>query len=677
MPKLLLIDDEDAFRISLSRRLKMRGYENIALNSGADAVKTVRSNPDIDVVVLDRKMPGMSGEQVLKEIKTFRPELQVIMLTGHSSTESAVESGRLDAFSYLEKPCELEKLISVIDEARENVSQVMARHEIPYVEKKSLRDWLVGTHTSRPGFIILGILIFLAVIFMPAPKTMMNMLSFSKTGEVSDTIQGFADYSKMEAGESISDYYSLKYKIGETEYDQSGKRIFNKLTPGQAAFRAKVVLGMLAVAALYWATGALPIGITALLVGVFMYFFNVLNPDDIARAYAKDAVIFIFGVLAFASAITKTGLDRRIGLLLLGPAKTIRRYLFIFLPMVAVACSFLSEHALVAFTVPVLLFVYVSSTQAAGIKVDRNLAIVLMLTLTYAANSGGPGSPAAGGRNAVMLGILSDYGIPMDFGQWVIHGLPFVPVMAFVIGLYFYFAVYSKVKVKDINVTEIAREASKKIGPMTQKEYITAAVLLLLITLWITTSSRFGMGGPVILALVLLNVFRIINWRDISKIHWEVVALYASAAAMGKGIAVTGVGLFLAQSFVNILPDVMKSGEGLTMAVSFFTGITTNFMSDGATVAAIGPITVPMATISGTHPWMIGLATAFASSFANLLIIGTPNNAIVYSMAKDPITGEQLVTLTDFLKHGCMILLLNFLVLWGWIIFTYWRWVGF
>jgi len=121
----------------------------------------------------------------------------------------------------------------------------------------------------------------------------------------------------------------------------------------------------------------------------------------------------------------------------------------------------------------------------------------------------------------------------------------------------------------------------------------------------------------------------------------------------------------------------MRSGEGLAVASSLFTGITTNFMSDGATVSAIGPITVPMATISGTHPWMIGLATAFASSFAHMLIIGTPNNAIAYAMAKDPVTGEQLITLGDFFKHGLVVLALSFLVLWLWTFLGYWKIIGF
>jgi sodium-dependent dicarboxylate transporter 2/3/5 len=437
------------------------------------------------------------------------------------------------------------------------------------------------------------------------------------------------------------------------------------------------MLGILLIAALFWATGAVPVGVTALLVGVFMYFMGVLQPDDIAQAYAKDAVIFIFGVLAMSAAISKTGLDRRIGLLLLGPAKNLSLLLFLFLPMLGIACSFVSEHALIAFIMPLFMMVYASSVRAAGVRQDKALAVMFVLSLCFVANCGGPGSPAAGGRNAVMLGILTDYGVPPTFGEWVQYGLPFVPVMALTIGIYFFLVFRNRLKVKKLNVSSLVRQAAEKIGPMNRNEYITAVVLIGLILLWITASDVYGMGGPIILCLVVLNVLRILRWRDMAGIHWDVVALYASACALGKGLAVTGAALYLADSFTAVLPEFLRSGGGLAIATSLFTGICTNFMSDGATVSAIGPITIPMATISGTHPWMVGFATAFASSFAHMLIIGTPNNAIAYALAKDPHTGEQLVSLGDFLKHGFAVLLLSFAVLWLWVFFGYWRWIGF
>ena len=677
MPKLLLVDDEDKFRISLARRLELRGYKTVALDNGMEAVKVVRNDPDIDVVILDRKMPGVSGEQVLKEIKEFRPELQVIFLTGHGSVKSAMEVGKLEAYTYLEKPCDFDRLIEVIEAARANKPQVMARLEIPNVEKGSLRKWLVGSHNSRPGVIILGLLIFLGLILMPAPQRMIDLLSAPKTGAGNDPHLGYATYNKLKMGESITDYYARVYKIGEETTTEEGAVKIYRMTINQSTFRAKVMLGTLVIAALFWATGAMPIGITALLVGVFMYLLGVMGPDDVAKAYAKDAVIFIFGVLALSRVISKTGLDRRIGLLLLGPAKSLPRLLFIFLPLMAIACSFISEHALVAFIMPMFMLVYITSIQREGIAKDPALAVVFVLSLCFAANCGGPGSPAAGGRNAVMIGILADYGMAPSFGQWVKYGLPFVPVMALVIGAYFFIVMRRKIKVKELDVASIVRQASNKIGPMDRKEYITAIVLVGLIILWITASDTLGMGGPVIMALVALNLFRILRWKDVAGIHWEVVALYASACAMGKGLATTGAALYLADAFIGILPDFMSSGTGLAMATSLFTGIATNFMSDGATVSAIGPITVPMAMIADTHPLMVGLATAFASSFAHMLIIGTPNNAIAYAMAKDPITGEQLVTLADFLKHGFVVLLLSFAVLWLWTFWGYWRWIGF
>jgi sodium-dependent dicarboxylate transporter 2/3/5 len=677
MPKVLLVDDEEKFRVSLARRLNMRGYEVIELDNGEDAIKLVRSNSEIDVVLLDRKMPGMTGEQVLVELKRYRPELQVIMLTGHGTMDSAMETGRLDAYSYLQKPCDFKELTEIIDAARRDKVHAMARHEIPHVERGSLLSWLKGSHNSRPGVILLGLVLFAALVFMPTPKRMLHLLSSEKTGELSDPNVGYASYMKMQEGENIADYYSRTGKLTKTVVNDQGVEVKQPLTPDDAAFRAKVMLGTLVVAALFWATGAVPVGITALLVGVFMYFLGVLRPNDIAKAYSKDAVIFIFGVLAMSSAISKTGLDRRIGLLLLGPAKNLKLLLFLFLPMMGVACSFISEHALIAFIMPLFMMVYASSVRAAGLKQDKALAVMFVLSLCYVANCGGPGSPAAGGRNAVMLGILADYGVAPSFGQWVQYGLPFVPVMALVIGFYFFIVFRKKLQVKKLNVSSLVRRASEKIGPMNSKEYMTAIVLVCLIIMWITTSDRFGMGGPVILCIVVLNMLRILRWRDIAGIPWDVVALYASACALGKGLAVTGAALYLADSFTSILPEFFRSGEGLAIATSLFTGIATNFMSDGATVSAIGPITIPMATISGTHPWMIGLATAFASSFAHMLIIGTPNNAIAYALAKDPHTGEQLVTLADFLKHGFIILLLSFAVLWFWTFLGYWRWIGF
>jgi sodium-dependent dicarboxylate transporter 2/3/5 len=673
-PTVLLIDDEDRFRQALAQQLEVRNFVVLDTSNGEDAIKIVRHmNPE--VVILDQKMPGMDGIQTLKELKKIRPEVQVIMHTGHGCMESARITGKHDVFCYLEKPCAIDNLINVLNSALEERKHALARHEIPEIKRSSPKDWLIGAHNARPGVILLGFILFMSIILMPTPHQLETFLISKKTGAIGEAIAGYSEYRQMEKGQSISDYYAMKAKLYSKIKTRNGQVVKRPLGINQVTFRAKVMIGVLVIAALFWATGAIPIGVTALLVGVLMYFFGVLPPNQVAAAYAKDSVVFIFGVLALAAAISKTGLDRRIGIVLLGTSTSIRRFALIFGPLLALTASFLSEHALVAFIAPILMLVYMGAIKSAGIKRDKGMVVMFMLMLTFCANIGGPGSPAAGGRNAVMLGIFSDYGVDITFGQWMKMGLAFVPVMAVVIAAYFLLVSRKRVKVRSVNIAAEVKRESEKIGKMTGDEYKAAGVLIIVIVLWTTMSGRFGMGGPVIFCLVLLNILGILRWKDINSIHWDVVALYAAASAMGYGLATTGAALWLASSFVSVLPEAFKNGIGLCVSTSFITGILTNFMSDGATVAAVGPITVPMATLSGTSPLMVGLATAFASSFAHILVIGTPNNAIVFSMAKDPETGEQLITMKDFFIHGSAVFILSLAVLWLWVFGGYWNWI--
>jgi len=298
---------------------------------------------------------------------------------------------------------------------------------------------------------------------------------------------------------------------------------------------------------------------------------------------------------------------------------------------------------------------------------------------------GGPGSPAAGGRNAVMIGILGDYGQAPTFLQWMKYGMPFVPVAGLMVGLYFFLVFRGKISGTNLDVSAIARQSSKNLGPMNRDEYVVAGVSLLVVGLWIFGGQRVGMGGPALLGLVLLNMLGVMKWSEISKIHWDVVFLYAGASALGTGLAVTGGALYLAHGLVGAMPESLMTGTafggvlgqaGLPMAVSLLTGLVTNIMSDGAAVAAIGPIAVSTAQSAGLHPWTLGFATAFASSFPHMLIIGTPANALVFVMCRDPHTGCQLVTRTDFLIHGSAVFVISFIVLWFWTFMGYWRWLG-
>ena len=118
---------------------------------------------------------------------------------------------------------------------------------------------------------------------------------------------------------------------------------------------------------------------------------------------------------------------------------------------------------------------------------------------------------------------------------------------------------------------------------------------------------------------------------------------------------------------MGILSNVgMDQGLGLWIGLSGLSGVITNFMSDAGTTALLGPIVIPMGIMTGVagEPWAVGLGVAFAPSFAHFLIVGTPNNAIVYGLGIYPDTGDRMIHPMDFVKYGFILFLLSMAVVW-------------
>ena len=114
--QLLLVDDEERFLHTTKILLEKRGVVTFIATNGADALKAMDEHR-IDVVILDVKMPGIDGVEVLRKTKQKHPLVEVIMLTGHASVESAVEGLKLGAFDYVKKPCDISDLITKVNEA--------------------------------------------------------------------------------------------------------------------------------------------------------------------------------------------------------------------------------------------------------------------------------------------------------------------------------------------------------------------------------------------------------------------------------------------------------------------------------------------------------------------------------------------------------------------------------
>jgi DNA-binding NtrC family response regulator len=114
---VLLVDDEIPFVEAVTKRLSKKGITVFKAFSGEEALMQLTRIADLEIVVLDVKMPGMDGLEILAQIKRHYPQVEVIILTGHATFETAVKGMRLGAFDCLSKPCELEELTKKIQEA--------------------------------------------------------------------------------------------------------------------------------------------------------------------------------------------------------------------------------------------------------------------------------------------------------------------------------------------------------------------------------------------------------------------------------------------------------------------------------------------------------------------------------------------------------------------------------
>jgi len=118
-PSVLIVDDEVQFVETLAKRLTKRGVKVRSAHSGQEALDTLEGGgaTRTDVVILDVKMPVMDGLETLTAIKKQHPLIEVIMLTGHATVESAIEGMKHGAFDYLMKPCDLDQLMVKLNEA--------------------------------------------------------------------------------------------------------------------------------------------------------------------------------------------------------------------------------------------------------------------------------------------------------------------------------------------------------------------------------------------------------------------------------------------------------------------------------------------------------------------------------------------------------------------------------
>jgi len=387
--------------------------------------------------------------------------------------------------------------------------------------------------------------------------------------------------------------------------------------------KAKRFLAVLVVLIFLFITEPIPLEITAICIGVSLVFMGIADVKDAWSPYMHPVVVFIMCCLIFAIALDKSGLTKRLGYFVIKKAgNSVVRFTFILAIGLGISSSFMHDAAACAIGIVTML----PLMRAVGIEPNSQTAKFMMLSLPFACSCGGMGTLIGGGRCMVAAAFLKEFtGIEIDFIDWIVYCMPAailtVPVAVGVV--YLVFRPDSSIKLPDFD---------EEAGPWTPLEIKTLVIIAAAFLMWLTKGLHgvhYSVTG--MLATGALVLSGVLKWEDINdNMEWG-TALFIFGGGISLGLAMGYSGA--ADYFANLFFPYVQGGGWFLMfvGVGVFGALVTNAMANVAAAALILPIVIPMARLEGVNPAVIALCLGTATSFAMLLVIGCPPNAIAYS----------------------------------------------
>ena len=366
-----------------------------------------------------------------------------------------------------------------------------------------------------------------------------------------------------------------------------------------------------------------PLPITACGIGVILVATGVSDLKSTWAAYMHPVVVFIMCCLILAIALEKAGLTHRLSAAIARKAgSSVTRFTLMLSVGLGLASSVMHDAAATAIGLATML----PLMRAVGIKPHTNTARFMMLSVAFACSCGGMGTLVGGGRCMVSAAFLKEFtGIELSFMDWLIYAGPLalVTVPVAVIMLYFVYRPDSSFKLPKVD---------DKPAPWSPMEIKACVILSLIFVAWLTKSLHgldYSLTGMVGVALMVLT--GVLTWDDIhTNLEWG-TALFIFGGGIALGLAMDASGA--ARYFAYLFFPLVKGGGWLLLlaGVAVFGSLVTNAMANVAAAAMILPITLPLAQLEGVDPRVVALGLGTATSFAMLLVIGCPPNAIAYS----------------------------------------------
>ncbi|MEX2574344.1 MAG: SLC13 family permease [Balneolaceae bacterium] len=449
-------------------------------------------------------------------------------------------------------------------------------------------------------------------------------------------------------------------------------------TPETLSPEGKYVGAVAILMAVWWISESLPIAAVALIPIALFPLFGVMPTNEVTAQYGNHIIYLFMGGFFIAVTMERWNLHRRIALTIIkivgvGPSNIILGFM--------IASAFLSmwvsNTATAMMMVPIGLAVIKQTVDLINERgmshIDTrpqhfNFAIALMLGIAYGCSVGGVGTIIGTPPNTVFVGVVDTmFGETISFLGWMSFGIPLVLVMLAITWAYLvYFAFPLKIKTLPGGTAFIDKEL-RKLGKMGREEIRILTVFILVAMAWIArgfvdiegleyvNDSSIAMMGALALFTIPSDFKKgiyLLDWETAVRIPWGVIVLFGGGLALAHGFTETGLAEWIAQSMLFL--------EGthiflILLAVTGLTIILTEMTSNTATSTMLMPILASMGIAMTLHPYGLMVAATIAASFAFMLPVATPPNAVVF--------GSSFLTIPQMARAGLWLNLIGIIVI--------------
>ncbi len=412
-------------------------------------------------------------------------------------------------------------------------------------------------------------------------------------------------------------------------------------TPAGLSVEGHRFLALLSGLIILFITEALPLPITMGGAGALIILFGIGETEQVWTSYAHPVVFFVIGCLMLANIAEQVGLTRRLGNFLLKNSSTnVVKFSFTTCLIFGLLSGIMHDVSAVTLGLMTLL----PLMRSAEIKPGSRTGKFLLISMAFCCSAGGMSTLAGGGRNMVAAAFIKEFaGVEISFWTWTLHAfLPAlftIPVVWFTVYLFFRPDRSLCFPTKEVEARQLQKTS------FTINELLTLIIISFVLIGFLTTGYHgIDYSVLVFLGVLLLAITGVVKWQLLNKeIAWAVALLiFGGGISLGRAMDYTGTAEYLAGLFFPFF-----DGYGwivLFIGVGIFGTLFSEIMANVASAALIIPITIPIALRANIDPTVVALSLGMFTSFAYMLVIGCPPNAIAYSFG--------YFSMSDFFKVG-------------------------